>query len=205
VVEATDIRDELHARGGEVGRLPRGLVTFLFGDIEGSTPLLSQLGERYATLQTELRQLVLDTADRHHGWLVDARADGCFLVFENANAAVDAAITLQRRIAQTDWPDGVAVRFRIGLHSGTAQLTSEGYVGLEVHRAARVMTAGYGGQVLASGALLQALDGSLSSGAAFQPLGYYRLRGLAQPEALYRLHVDDLPPDERMPRAEAVE
>ena len=188
-VEATDLRDELRAHGGDVRGLPTGEVTFVFGDIEGSTRLLEELGESYATLLDEFRTTVVAIADAHRGRVVDARADEVFLVFGSADDGVAAAAELQRRVAGTRWPGGSAVRVRVGLHTGHPTLTGNGYVGVDVHRAARVMAAAHGGQILASAASFAACrqaDGDLVS------VGRYALRGLTGATELFELRASGL-------------
>ena len=183
-VEANDLRDELRAHGGDVRGLPNGEVTFLFGDIEGSTHLLEELGESYATLLDEFRTTVVGIAHAHRGRVVDARADEVFLVFSSADDGVAAAAELQRRVAGASWPGGSAVRVRVGLHTGHPSLTGNGYVGVDVHRAARVMAAAHGGQTIASAAAFAACrqgDGDLVS------VGRYALRGLTGATELFEL------------------
>src|ERR1700730_456659 len=120
--------------------LPTGTVTLLFSDIEGSTQLLQQLGDHYPFMLAEYRQLLHATCRQWNGHEVDTQGDSLFVVFARATDAVRAAVEMQRALAAHTWPNGVAVRVRIGLHTGEPQLSSEGYVGLDVHRAARVMS-----------------------------------------------------------------
>ena len=117
--------------------LPTGTVTLLFTDIEGSTRLLHHLGERYAEVLAECRGLMRAAFQQHHGHEVDTQGDAFFVAFARATDAVLAAVAAQRALASHPWPEGVAVRVRIGLHTGEPSLTPEGYVGLDVHRAAR--------------------------------------------------------------------
>ena len=138
----------------------------------------------YAELLAELRAIVRASAERHAGRVVDARADECFLVFADAADAVAAAQDIQRRMRDAVWPDGVAPQLRIGLHTGTPDLTPDGYVGIDVHRAARVMSAAHGGQILASGVTETAVTGRLPHGVAMSPLGSFSLKGIAEPEQL---------------------
>jgi class 3 adenylate cyclase len=186
-VESTELRDQLRARGGDVADLPRGEVTFLFGDREGSTELLSTLGDAYIDVLAELRRIVREVTDRSAGRVVDARADECFLAFAAPAQAVTAAVAIQRRLADASWPSGAEPRMRIGLHRGTPELTSDGYVGLDVHRAARVMAIATGGQIVASAAVATALGDQLPEGVTLLPLGYVSLKGIAEPEFLYRV------------------
>ena len=124
--------------------LPTGTVTFLFTDIEGSTRLLHELGERYADVLAEHRRLLREAFIRHGGVEVDTQGDAFFVAFQRVSDAVAAAGQAQSALA--DGP----VRVRMGIHTGEPTVTEEGYVGLDVHRAARVMGAGHGGQVLLS-------------------------------------------------------
>jgi class 3 adenylate cyclase len=130
--------------------LPSGTVTFLFTDIEGSTQLLRHLGPRYAELLADHHRIVREAIARGGGVEIDTAGDGFFAVFGSANGAVGAAVRAQLEIAGHDWPGGVAVRVRMGLHTGEAAPVSERYVGLDVHRAARIAGAGHGGQILVS-------------------------------------------------------
>src|SRR5437588_1086085 len=130
--------------------LPTGTVTLLFTDIEGSTRLLQQLGECYAEVLAECRQLLRSLFQQYNGFEVDTQGDAFFVAFARASDAVATAAAIQRALAAHSWPNDTTVRARIGLHTGEPQLSAEGYVGLDVHHAARVMSAGHGGQVLLS-------------------------------------------------------
>jgi class 3 adenylate cyclase len=199
-VEATNLRDELRAHGGDVDALPTGEVTFLFGDIEGSTALLESLGESYGTLLAEFRHTVSEVGDAHHGRVVDARADEVFLVFGSADDGVLAGIDLQRRIAAATWPNEASVRVRIGLHTGMPTLTPSGYLGVDVHRAARVMAAAHGGQILASASVIAALGAP--SDVQLVSLGRFALRGLAEATPLVQVTAAGLTATFPAPRAE---
>ena len=122
--------------------LPTGTVTLLFTDIEGSTRLLQRVGERYASLLEECRSLVRAAFLTYCGHEVDTQGDAFFVAFARATDAVSAAVAVQRALITHTWPDDVKVRVRMGLHTGEPQLVSEGYVGLDVHHAARIMSAG---------------------------------------------------------------
>jgi len=183
----TDMRDELSARGGDVSRLPQGDVTFLFGDVEASTELLSRLGDAYAEVLTLLRRHVRRSADQNAGHVVDMRADECFLAFGRPLDALAAALGLQVVLAETDWPGGLPLRLRIGLHTGRPRLTADGYVGLDVHRAARVMGAAKGGQIMASEPFARAVEDRLPAGVSLVPAGPFVLHGLPDPEMLFGL------------------
>ena len=120
-----------------MSELPTGTVTLLFSDIEGSTRLLQQLGERYADVLAECRHLLRQMFVQYNGREVDTQGDAFFIAFARATDALAAAAAIQRVLAERAWPEGIAVRVRIGLHTGEPTLTSEGYVGLDVHHAAR--------------------------------------------------------------------
>src|SRR5215831_4309235 len=130
--------------------LPSGTVTLLFTDIEGSTRLLQQVGERYASLLDACRSLLRAAFLEFDGHEVDTQGDAFFVAFARASDAVAAAVAAQRALAKHPWPEGVSVRVRMGLHTGEPQRSAEGYVGVDVHHAARIMSAGHGGQVLLS-------------------------------------------------------
>ena len=133
-----------------MGELPKGTITLLFTDMEGSTRLLQQVGERYADMLEACRQLLRTAFRQYNGHEVDTQGDAFFVAFARASDAVSAAVTAQRALFTRTWHDDMTVLVRMGLHTGEPQLTSEGYVGLDVHRAARFMSAGHGGQVLLS-------------------------------------------------------
>ncbi len=128
--------------------LPTGTVTLLFTDIEGSTRLLQQLGEHYAAVLADCRHLLRSLFQQYHGHEVDTQGDAFFVAFARATDAISAAIDIQRALADQAWPDGASVRVRIGLHTGEPMLTADGYIGIDVHHAARIMSAGNGGQIL---------------------------------------------------------
>ena len=130
--------------------LPRGTVTLLFTDMEGSTRLLQQLGERYTDLLEEYRQLLRAAFGRWNGNVVDTQGDAFFVAFARATDAARGAVAAQRALASHVWPEGVVVRVRMGLHTGEPTLSSEGYTGVDVHHAARIMSGAHGGQVLLS-------------------------------------------------------
>ena len=183
--DTTELRDRLRASGGDVDGLPRGEVVSFFGDLEGSTELLSAIGGAYTEVLAELRRTVRETADAHGGRVVDARADECFLAFTDPVDAVAAAVEIQRRMREGGWPAGATPRLQIGLHLGRPELTRDGYVGIDVHVAARVMSAANGGQIFGSAALATAVVDRLPDGLAVQELGSFVLKGIAGPESLY--------------------
>jgi class 3 adenylate cyclase len=185
------ITGQLSSRGA--GRLPSGFVTFLLADVEGSTALVRQLGDGYASLLADLRRFLRTTVRRSGGVQVDAHADEFFAVFKHAPAGLSAALDIQRGLRDREWPHGSQVRVRIGLHSGRPTLTDAGYIGLAVHAVARISSVGHGGQIVLSHAALRSMDGPRPSGIGFVDLGSHRLHGLPEVEALFQVSVPDLP------------
>src|SRR5829696_7277871 len=141
--------------------LPTGNLTLLLSDIEGSTALLRGLGDRYTALLGDVRRILRAAARRQGGHEVDVHGDEFFAVFHHAHDALLAALTMQRGLRDATWPDGREVRVRVGIHSGRPTATEHGYVGLAVHAASRIMTAGHGGQTLLSDATVRALGETL--------------------------------------------
>ncbi|MGH2407040.1 MAG: adenylate/guanylate cyclase domain-containing protein [Candidatus Limnocylindrales bacterium] len=181
------LRSSIRAQVAEARRLPRGVVTLLFADIEGSTGLAERLGGRWPETLLEVRRLVAGIVRHEGGVEVDARADEFFAAFPEAADAVAAALAIQRGLSSRGWPDGEGVRMRIGLHTGEPELSDEGYVGAEIHRAARVANAGHGGQVLLTDATREAAGDAWPADAAVLDLGAFHLRGLQRAERIYQL------------------
>ncbi len=175
--------------------LPTGTVTLLFTDIEGSTRLLQQVGERYADVLAALRHVLRTVFHQWHGHEVDTQGDSFFVAFARASDAIAAAVAMQRALAAGAWPDGVTVAVRMGVHTGEPLRTAEGYVGLDVHRAARVMSAGHGGQVLLSHTTRDLVEQTLPDGVSLRDLGAHRLKDLQQPSQLFQLVISGLPAD----------
>jgi class 3 adenylate cyclase len=192
-------RDGLGA-SSQVRNLPVGQVTFLLTDIEGSTTLLQLLGDRYPDVLADARRLLRAAVRTSGGSEVDTRADEFFAVFVEAPAALEAALAIQRKSRARSWPDGCEVRFRIGLHAGRPTLTETGYVGLAVHTAVRICSAGHGGQIVLSGDVRDAIAASSVIGLGFRELGLHQLQGLPAPIALFQAEVDDLPSEFPPPR-----
>ncbi|HEY3196224.1 MAG TPA: adenylate/guanylate cyclase domain-containing protein [Candidatus Dormibacteraeota bacterium] len=197
------IRGEVEARASEVRTLPTGVVTFLLADIEDSTGLVRQLGDRYSGLLATVRRLLRAAIRASGGREVDARADELFAVFKQAPAALDAALVIQRKLLARAWPDNLRVRVRVGLHTGRPTLTDTGYVGLAVHTAARVCFASHGGQIMLSGAARDAVGASQPAGTGYRDLGLHQLQGLPAPEALFQVEAEGLPTDFPPPRTPA--
>src|SRR5947207_2648746 len=172
-----------------MSELPVGRVTLLFTDVEGSTRLLQRVGGRYADLLEQHRGLLRSAFRRWDGVEVDIEGDAFFVAFASAESAVAAAADAQRALTTHPWPDDAEIRVRVGIHTGQVRQVGQGYVGLDVHRAARVMAAGHGGQVLLSNATRK----ELGEGASLRDLGEHRLKDLLQPERLFQLIVDGLP------------
>jgi ABC-type transport system substrate-binding protein/class 3 adenylate cyclase len=176
--------------------LPHGVVTFLFADIEGSTRLLHQLGDRYADMLAEVQALLRTVWAAHAGHELGTQGDRFFAVFAYADDALAAAAAAQQALAAHTWPDGAQVRLRMGLHSGAALLTAGRYVGQEVHRAACIAAAGHGGQVVVSGAVAEQVAKfgyELPAGTSLRDLGKHRLQDLPHREDLCQLVLPDLP------------
>jgi len=165
--------------------------TFLFTDIEGSTKLLQRLADAYAAALADHRALISDAVERNRGRVFGSEGDALFCVFNSAVDAVLAAALAQRALAEHDWPQGEALRVRMGVHSGEALATGDDFVGLTLHQVARIMSAGHGGQVLVSEAT-RSLLGILPEGLGLRDLGERRLKDLAAPEHLYQLTGDAL-------------
>jgi predicted ATPase/class 3 adenylate cyclase len=163
--------------------LPTGTVTFLFTDIEGSTRLLAELGDaRYSETLAEHRKLIREASTGLGGVEVDTQGDSFFLVFPTAQAAIEAAREINARLA------GGPLSVRIGLHTGTPLITADGYVGADVHRAARIAASGHGGQVLVSASTAALVDLEL------RDIGEHRFKDLAAPERVFQLGDADYPP-----------
>jgi predicted ATPase/class 3 adenylate cyclase/Tfp pilus assembly protein PilF len=177
--------------------LPSGTVTFLFTDIEGSTKLLQRLGEEYARALGESQALLREAFAAHEGAEVDTQGDAFFVAFASAPQAVAAAVDATRALAAHAWPQGATLRVRMGLHTGAPQRVGAHYVGLDVHRAARIAAAGHGGQILLSEAARALAERDLPAGVTLRDVGTHRLKDLQQPERLYQLTLPDpdLPAD----------
>jgi alpha-glucoside transport system substrate-binding protein len=172
--------------------LPSGTVTFLFTDIEGSTRLLKQLGDRYGELLTEHQRILRECFEAYGGREVDTQGDSFFVAFARAGDAVASAIDAQHALQRQAWPDGVQVRVRMGLHSGEPRAAGERYVGLGVHKAARVGAVGHGDQILISNATRELVEDALPVETRLRDLGAYELKDVDRPERLYQVESDGL-------------
>jgi predicted ATPase/class 3 adenylate cyclase len=178
-----------------MAELPTGTVTMLFSDIEGSTLLLSRLGPEYADALDGQRQVLRSAWTAHGGTEMGTEGDSFFVVFPTAGDAVAAAAQGQRGLAGHVWPRGERVLVRMGLHTGSPGVHAGGYVGMDVHRAARIAAAAHGGQVVVSEATAGLVGGSLPTDLTLCDLGSHRLKDLALPERLFQLRVEGLPVD----------
>jgi class 3 adenylate cyclase len=191
------------ALAGAVADLPRGTVTTVFTDIEGSTQLLRELGKEGYREELELhRALLREVFGRHGGREVEMQGDGFHFAFARASDAVAAAAEAQRELAAVAWPRGEPIRIRVGIHTGEPAATEGLYVGLDIHHAARVMAAAHGGQVLLSEATALLAREELPPELSLRDLGQHHLKDFVATERLYQLGNEDFPPlrtDESVP------
>ena len=173
---------------------PTGTVTFLFTDVVGSTRLAEELGDGWPPVLERHRQVARAAWAQHGGLEISTEGDSFFVVFETAASAVAAAVEVQRGLAAEPWPEGVHLRVRMGLHTGEGRLGGGSYVGLDVHRAARIAAAAHGGQVLLSASTVALLEGSLAwpSGVEARDLGRHVLKDLSRPERIHELAIAGL-------------
>ena len=183
-----------------VAELPNGIVTLLFSDVDGSTELVKRLGERYGDVLAEHRRLLRSGFTEHGGIEIDTQGDAFFIAFGSARDAVAAAVSAQQALATYPWRDGVEVRVRMGLHTCEPHRSTESYVGVGVHRAARICTIAHGGQVLLSGSTAGIVDDEEIPGVAVRDLGEHRLKDIDRPERVFELVVKGLPSDFPPPR-----
>jgi class 3 adenylate cyclase len=170
--------------------LPAGTVTFVFTDIEGSTALLKALGEQYGAVLSQHRRLIRGTFGADGGTEIDTQGDAFFFAFPRSRDAVAASVAVQREHAAAEWPGGATVRVRIGLHTGEPAVGEEGYLGLDVVRAARICAVARGGNVLISETTRALLGSTLPDGVSVYPLGERHLKGIDEPERVYELEIE---------------
>jgi predicted ATPase/class 3 adenylate cyclase len=175
--------------------LPSGTVTLVFADVEGSTKLLSALGERFGPARARMRELVREAASAHGGAEVDWAGDGVFLAFGRAHDAIAAAAQIQLSLAAEPWPDDVEHRLRMGLHTGEPELGHEGYVGIDVVIASRICAAAHGEQVVVSRAARDVAGAEPFAAASFRALGRHRLKDVPEAQQLFQLVAPGLPVD----------
>jgi len=174
---------------------PSGTVTFLFTDIAGSTRLLDKLGEKYAAVLAEHHQIMRTAIQKWNGREVDTQGDAFFVTFPRALDAVQCAAEGQRVLAAHAWPQGEPLGVRMGLHTGEPLIASTGYVGMDVHRAARIGDAGHGGQVLLSQTTRELVIHDLPQGMSIRDLGEHRLKDIKYPTPIYQLVIEGLQTD----------
>jgi class 3 adenylate cyclase len=172
--------------------LPSGTVTFLFTDIEGSTQLMRELGDRYGDVLGDQRRILREATQAEGGQEIDTQGDAFFFSFARARDAVAAAVAAQRALAAHEWPDKADVRVRMGLHTGEPSVGDEGYLGLDVVRAARICSAGHGGQILVSETTRALLGNNLPDGVSVRDLGRQELKDV-QDERIFELTLGSEP------------
>lgn len=172
---------------------PTGTLTFLFADIEGSTRLLGDLGDRYAGMLADYRRLFRAALERWHGYEIDTAGDGIFAAFRRAGDAMSMAVEAQCAFAQHPWPEGATLRVRMGLHTGEPLIIGSEYVGMDVHRAARIGAVAHGGQIILSEATHALVENDLPRDVTLRDLGAYRLKDLLRPEHLFQVMHPVLP------------
>jgi class 3 adenylate cyclase len=185
--------------------LPSGTVTFVFSDIEGSTALLKALGDGYGDLLDTHRRLMRTSFHDLGGVEIDTQGDAFFFAFPRARDAVAAAVEAQRLHAVEEWPEDRPVRVRMGLHTGEPAVGSEGYLGIDVVRAARLCTVGRGGQVLLSETTRSLVGSTLPDGVSVHPLGERHLKDIDEPERVFELDIEGAWAPEPVPEEAAAD
>ncbi|HYY82568.1 MAG TPA: adenylate/guanylate cyclase domain-containing protein, partial [Actinomycetes bacterium] len=183
-----------------MSELPTGTVTFLFTDIEGSTRLLQALGDRYPAVHDQQAAIIRRAIADGGGIEVSTHGDAFFVAFRTPAGAVRAAVAAQQGLASHDWSPGPPVRVRMGVHTGEGTLGGDDYVGIDVHRAARIADAANGGQVILSDATRGLVQHALPAGTSLRDLGVHQLRGIEDPERLHDLVIEGLAADFPPPR-----
>src|SRR5579859_1298560 len=175
--------------------LPSGVVTFLFTDIERSTQLWEHYPEAMKSALARHDEILRKAIEAHHGVYVKTTGDGCHAVFAKAEDGIWAACDAQRALCAESWPEIApdAVRVRMGLHTGDAELRAGDYFGPTLNRIARLLSTGYGGQILLSRATAELAAGKLGEGLALLDLGEHRLKDLVRSERVYQLAIPGLP------------
>jgi predicted ATPase/class 3 adenylate cyclase len=168
-------------------------VSLLFSDIEGSTVLLSRLGAEYTEALDTHRRLLREAWAAHDGVELGTEGDSFFVAFPTAEGAVGAAVQAQRSLESHPWPEGERIRVRIGIHTGTPEVHHDDYVGMDVHRAARIAASAHGGQVVLSSVTAELTRDRLPEGVGLQSLGSHRLKDIPNPELLFQLTIAGMP------------
>jgi predicted ATPase/class 3 adenylate cyclase len=180
-----------------MGELPTGTITMLFSDVEGSTALLSRLGDRYGEALSAQRAIQRAAFAEFGGHEMGTEGDSFFAVFSSAADAAWSCVAAQHNLAGHNWPGGITLRVRMGLHSGEPARHEDGYIGMDVHRAARIAAAAHGGQVVASDVARLLAAPHLPANVSFRDLGFHRLKDIEAPEHVFQLTDAGLP--ERFP------
>jgi class 3 adenylate cyclase len=175
--------------------LPGGTVTFLFSDIESSTRLLRELGDDWEKALAAHNRILRESFTAAGGREVDRQGDAFFAVFPTARTALASAAAAQRSLSDHEWPGDAELRVRMGVHTGEPSVGGEGYLGVDVVRAARICSAAHGGQVLVS-----ETTRALVGGADLDDLGLHHLKDMEHEERLFQLVMPDLPRDFPAPR-----
>jgi len=175
--------------------LPSGTVSLVFSDIEGSTVLLSRLGLAYTDALDGHRRIMRRAWSAHDGTEMGTEGDSFFVVFGGADGAVAAAVAAQRELDASSWPAGERLRVRIGVHTGAPRVHEGGYVGMDVHRAARIAASAHGGQVVMSSVTAELAGVGLPVGVTLRDLGVHQLKDIATPEHLWQLEIEGLRAD----------
>jgi class 3 adenylate cyclase len=194
VLENARLATSIRAQADDVARLPTGVVTLLYTDVERSTELLDELREEvFGETIEELRRMLRGEVRRAGGREIDSTGDEFFAVIPEGAAAIRAALGIQRAAMRHPWPHGSHVRVRLGLHTGSPERGAASYVGMDVHIAARIGASGHGGQIVVSETTRAATEATLPEGSHFVDLGSYRLKGVPSPMRVYQLDGGDLP------------
>ena len=172
--------------------LPTGRITMLFTDIEGSTRMVLDLGPTYGDVLSDQRRIIRHRIAAHGGHEMGTEGDSFFVVFASATEGLAAAVDAQRALGRHHWPADAEVRVRMGIHLGAPQRHEEGYVGVDLNRAARVASTAHGGQIVVSAELREEAAAAPIAGLAFVDLGRHRLKDLADPEHLFRVRAEGI-------------
>ncbi len=173
--------------------LPTGTVTFLFTDVEGSTRLIQRLGDAHSEpVFAGYRRLLLEAVQTAGGYLWEDQGESFLFVFQRARDGVHGAVAAQRALATHAWPEGAMLRVRMGMHTGEPVSTGGGYVGVDVHRVARICQAGHGGQILLSEPTRVLIEDGMREEVTLRDLGEHRLKDLTQPQRLFQVVAEGL-------------
>ncbi|MFL6589912.1 MAG: tetratricopeptide repeat protein [Chthoniobacterales bacterium] len=178
-----------------MAEIPTGTVTFLFTDIEGSTKLLNRFGDRYHDILGQHNSVLRAIFDQHGGREMTTEGDAFFIAFPRAADGIGAAVAGQKALSDHEWPENISLCVRMGLHTGEPTAAGDGYMGLDVHRAARISSAAHGGQILISVATKTLTNNRFPPGVTLRDLGEHRLKDLEQPEHLFQLVIPGLQTD----------